>query len=41
MSISTDENVFWLEITIDDTGSVEAFNTLYDLSGIEPSAITA
>ena len=41
MSVGADENVFGLEVTVDDTCCVEAFDTFYDLGGVETCAVAA
>jgi len=40
VAIGSDEDILWLEVTIDDTRGVQALNTLNDFGSIEASTVT-
>ena len=41
MAVGADEDVFGLEVAVDDACCVEAFDAFYDLSGVETCTIAA
>jgi hypothetical protein len=41
VTIGSDKNILWLEITIDNTRGVQALDTFNDFGGIEAGTITA
>lgn len=41
MTITSDENVFGLEVTIDDTSGMQTLHTLDNFSSIETSSVAA
>lgn len=40
VAIGGDKDIFWLEVTIDDTRCMQALDTLNDFGGIEAGTIT-
>lgn len=41
VTIGSDKDILWLEVTIDNTGGVQALDALNDFGGIEAGTITA
>jgi hypothetical protein len=41
VAIAADENVFWLQVTVDDTCGMKAFATFYNFRSIETSSVSS